>query len=240
MAESFTISLDNGTTSDSNTYTSATFTPAPVCGLLVNTSIDNSTEPAVPSSVSSPGMTYTEVTNVYYKPSTGTSRLKIIAYIGVGSPTSGTLSINYGYTAAGNRWTVVDLGGAASASTVVQFAVNDQALADAATLSAVLASGTPGDAGNRCLTFVGYNLSTASYTPRASWTELSDTGHGTPSMANEVQWRSDQFEQTGSVTNASGQTTRTGIITMEIKIATVADVAGQRNRGLALGEGKAG
>lgn len=179
-------------------------------------------EPNLPQLIQGNGLSWTLIEDVFYKHAGLNMRAKMALYTGTGSPVAETISIYFNFVCVGMAWQVIDIPGADAASPLVggQVASLEQSTPAGTTITATLPTATPNAAGDRCFTFAAGNNAVSSFTPRASWTELSEKGSGTPSQCIETQWRSDAFEQTGSATNGTGSGFPCGIIVVEAAVAS--------------------
>jgi hypothetical protein len=203
--------VDVNDTTDTTTYTSATWTP-PANALLClficsHTNLDE------PSSVTGHGVTYSKKTSQAISTN---SRIGLWVADSGGSPTSVGDSATWGTNRTGCQMipfalTGVDLSGGALAA-VVQAPVNS---GTGNTATVTLAGA--GAAGNRPIMGIGTQLGEA-ITPRTNWAEIGDGSIATPARRLEAQWRSDTFETTASGTWTTA-TFDWGAIAAEIKEA---------------------
>jgi hypothetical protein len=190
-------------------------------GLSFATDESPTLEPPLPQTITGCSLTWSHVANVYYKTAGLTMRAKLALYQGLGSPTTGLISISFNFVCVGVVWTVIDVVGADPAGVFVggQIATNSGSTPAGTDMSATLPSGTPSASGDRCFSVLAGQNAVSSWTPRTNWTELSEKASGTPSQVLESQWRSSAFEQTGSGTNGTASSWPSGIIVGEMAIA---------------------
>lgn len=226
MAIAPTLLEASGSATDATSYTtgSVTTTGPTLLGVAFARDETGGPEPALPSAVTSTGLTWTHVHDEYFKNTGTTVREKIALYKGIGAGGTGVITISFagsGYTCIGIDWAIIKLAGADTTDPIVggQIAGANGTTNNGDAMSATLPSGTPNDAGDRCFAFAaGQNASNATYTEGTNWTELAQRSSGTPSLVIQSEWRSDAFDATGSVTNTSGANFRTGIIVVEVAI----------------------
>ena len=204
--------------SDASSYATASVSPAADSLLLVLSFSSHGT--LVPPAVSLSGLSLTwneGSTDAAYGASTPVRRLHYSWAAVGGSPGSGALTLtltgNTPATACG--WTVIEITGADNTAPIVQ-AVKSPATdgGDSAATSGSITLASAGHADNRPFAIFGVRANEA-HTPRANWTELSDTPGASPSTGLSTQWRSDAFETTASASWSSSA--RWGGIALEVK-----------------------
>jgi hypothetical protein len=114
------------------------------------------------------------------------------------SPGSGTLTVTWSASSTSSYVAVVQIANVDLGTPIVQ-AVS----ASGSDANPVVSLGAGSGSANRPFSFVS-SRGGGAVTPRASWTELHDLSHASPTAANQVQWRSDAFEGTADVTATAG------------------------------------
>jgi len=226
MAVSFTNLTKGGNDSAATSFTTASITPASNNLILVEVMSrrDDSTEPTAPS-LSGCGLTWEKIEEIYFD-TTGTSRRKLSSFRGLGaSPTSGTITINFGSESQTDcGWVVdqasgIDTSGTNGSGAIVQSAKAKDESVTNTTITATLAAFSSTDNA----TYGVYSESDSSHriTPGSGFTELAEANDGTPFFGGivQTQWKSTNDT---SVDWTSSGTIQAGVIAIEIKAAATA------------------
>jgi hypothetical protein len=196
-------------------------------GLLCVNAFDNTSTQPPPPTVTGFGTTW-DLLKDQIVDNTSTDRANAAMFAGVPTSSSGSLTVDYTLSPGGNllnalAWAYVevtdaDVSGGGSGAVVTANTVG--ATAGAAGTAPTVNYAQAIANGNACFAVIGGQLSAAFLTtPRANWTELTDTGAGSTSIATEyrVTGASSETAASGTITS-----TRWGIIAVEVKQAAAA------------------
>jgi hypothetical protein len=192
---------------NASSFTTVSLSPAANSLLLVciSSAISAGTAPTVSSvtSVFSVATAWAQEKEQIYS---GTVRRVAVwrAMMGA-SPGSGTLTVTWSASSDASYVAVVQVADVDLGTPIVQ-----SVSASGNDANPVVSLGAGGGSANRPFSFVS-SRGGGAVTPRASWTELHDLSHSTPTAANQVQWRSDAFEGTADVTATTGNWGMIGI-----------------------------
>lgn len=195
MAIAATLLTSANSSTDANTYTTASISPAANSLLLVFVWSSHAT--TAPDNVVT-GLSLTWTQRAVTTNSTASRKLTCITAQCGASPGSGALTIT-STASIGDAWAVIQITGHDTTTPVVQAPTSPTNTTSALTGSITLAAA--GNANNRPFAAFGHRAQTAT-TPRTNWTELSDdlSDASAPIAGFETQWRSDAFETTASAT----------------------------------------
>lgn len=224
MAIGLTLKTFGGSTTDGTTFTSASVTPAANTTYLICCDYSNgiTAPPVPPSSITAWGVTFTQLTTLFYK-NTSTNRVGIALYVGRtgASPSAGVVTFTYAATCTGMRWHVIELTGVSTSGTngsgavgqIVKTAENATAT-NGANFTVTLAS--PVTTNSRSFAFFGANASTIGNNPLSGWTELDESAQASPSQLIASYWHSTAFQTTAGMANATGANETAGLIAFEL------------------------
>lgn len=195
---------DAASTTDGTTYTTASISPVAGRVLLVLSQLAG-IGTATATTVSGLSGTWTNIGPSFrYNTNYALSAAWCSDYTG-----TGTLALTNTDSATHGLWCVIEVDGADTTSPIVSGSWSTSSPGSVSAVTITLPS--PASSANRV--FAGYgcdNNTAAQAAPRASWTELSDRGVGTPTGVLQTQWRSDAHETTASVTWTGGPYTSAG------------------------------
>lgn len=218
-----TISSTNITTGAISTpgtsFTTNSFTPKANKLYLISMAVrnnDNSTDPLDPT-ITGCGLTWVNVNGTIYD-NTGTSRRRITVFRALGSsPSTGTLTIDFGAVTHNNldysidEFYGVDISGTNGSGAIVQSAVNQDTAGTASTLTATL--GAFGSTNNATFgVFAGNNL-TVTTTAGTGFAKVGDIG-GNSRLTTEFRQDNDT-----SVDITFSTTCQIGGVAIELKAA---------------------
>jgi hypothetical protein len=203
----------SGTNTD--TYTTASFTPTASSLIIACYSATNGALPPTPT-VTGGSLTWTAIDNFLWDTTTQ-GKLFVFAAQASGSPSSMTVTFDHGVGSGtiGAEWSVFEATGSDVANGVSQcFVQKIKSTADSTGTSVSITLAAASNSNNRPFLWVIHFANQAT-TERTNWTEIGDTNHSLPSTGAESQWRSDTFETTASASwlTSSGF----GAIAFEIK-----------------------
>jgi hypothetical protein len=212
-----------GSGTDAASYTTASITPASNALLLITIENDlSATSPTVPT-VTGCSLTWVQVSTCYYDQSGTHYRVTMLRALGA-SPTSGTLTIDFGGTTQGgcgwvvDQFTNTDTTGTNGSGAIVQSAKSAEPMsASSTTVTATLGSAIT--SGNAAYTAAAWEANETG-SVESGWTAIGAAGHAGPSTSIKTSWRNDNVDNSGTInwtTSALG-----GGITVEIKAGAAA------------------
>ena len=218
MAITATLRLDNGSTTNATSYVtgSAIWLGQTTLLLWVEYSKGDGTTAGAPSSITGVSTTWTLVDSIAYD-NAGGSRNGLALFQATGTTTfPSTLTINFGYTATGCRWNLIEVGGGpAGSGAIVQTVKTSGSVAAASTLTLTYAAMET--ASSRQFVGYGMNTSTTDGSIEAGWTALGQSAHATPGEDIGTAWRSGSTDTTFVLTNGGVATVDAGMIGVELR-----------------------
>lgn len=196
---------------DATSYTTGSASPGARARLLFAFAATSAAAAIPTPTVTGFGLTWTLVTNIGFN---GPNQLYLFsATTGATAPTPATLTIDFGGGAptTGCIWS---LDQASRGSTLVQSITGSASAASVSANYAAFADAT----NNVGYAAAAYSVNSA-ITPRASWTELADLGHGSPNARLETQYLIGQ----DTAASASGANTSWALVATEVSVRTVHD-----------------
>lgn len=173
MAIVITALTEGGSQHDSTSFSTASVSPSESVVFIAINTFENSTGQPTITSISGCGLTWTAVGSVDIDNSGG-DRSTTFLWKGVGTPSSGTITVTYGIAVYRSAWIVSEAAGVDSSAPIVQVATttaNTSTATPSATLSAFA------DATNNAVMIAGgwqSNVNVDSCTPESGYTELGE------------------------------------------------------------------
>jgi hypothetical protein len=217
MAISASNLTSNGSGTNATSYTTASISPASNSLILIAVESDLSGTPPKPT-ISGCSLTWVEVIDCHFDQSGTQHRLTVYRALGA-SPTTGTVTIDYGATTAtGCTWSIdqfqnVDTTGTNGSGAIVQSAKTTEP-ASGSTTSITATLGSAITSGNAAYTAATWEAA-ESGTRESGWTPLATPNHTGPSTSTASSWRNASDDN--SATTSWATSSLAGAVIIEIK-----------------------